>query len=509
MNETHGQPSDSLKSKTARGLLWGFLNNGSMQLLNMVFGIVLARMLSRPDYGLAGEVGIFSAVAAALQESGFISALTNRRHPTPDDYNSVFWFNVTVSAAIYAVLWFCAPLLVSCFHEPELLWLSRYAFLGFFCASFSIAPRAILFRQLKVKEQSIIGISALALSGVVGIVMALSGMRYWSLVTQGIVYVSVISVLSWKWSGFRPMWRFRFAPVREMFAFSCKLLVTNIFNCINNSVFTLAFGTFYTKLEVGTYTQADKWNKMGSQLITGMVQGVSQPVFVQVGDARDRLQRAFRKMLRFTSLVSFPAMFGLAMVSSEFIVVLVGPEWLPSASLMRMLCVAGAFMPITALYFNFLISRGRSDVYMWNILAQGVVVFGILCMVHYGQLRLAFALPTVWGVSVPGVCLEGVGLMVACYVAVYILWTAVWHWFLRREIGLPFASVVRDMAPFALVAAAAMGVTWLSTRCISGLYLSLGVRVLLAAVLYVGGVWLTGARILRESISYILKKKQA
>jgi len=148
----------SLKEKTAKGLMWGMMNNGVMQLLNIVFGIVLARLLSDGDYGLAGELAIFTAIASTLQESGFISALTNRKNATKEDYNSVFWFNVGCSAVMYSILWFCAPLIVRFFNEPELLWLSRYAFLGFFLASFSITPRAILFKQLKVKEQTICGV---------------------------------------------------------------------------------------------------------------------------------------------------------------------------------------------------------------------------------------------------------------------------------------------------------------------------------------------------------------
>ena len=124
------------------------MNNGVMQLLNIVFGIILARTLSDSDYGLAGELAIFSAIATALQESGFISALTNRKNASHDDYNSVFWFNICLSGMIYVILWFCAPLIAGFFREPELLWLSRYAFLGFFFASFSITPRTILFKQL-------------------------------------------------------------------------------------------------------------------------------------------------------------------------------------------------------------------------------------------------------------------------------------------------------------------------------------------------------------------------
>ena len=99
----------TLKDKTAQGLLWGMMNNGVMQLFNIIFGIILARKLSDGDYGLAGELAIFTAIASALQESGFISALTNRKNATKLDYDSVFWFNVAVSAAIYVILFFCAP----------------------------------------------------------------------------------------------------------------------------------------------------------------------------------------------------------------------------------------------------------------------------------------------------------------------------------------------------------------------------------------------------------------
>ena len=131
------ESANDLKDKTAKGLLWGMANNGATQLLNIVFGIILARLLSQEDYGLASELAIFSAIAAALQESGFISALTNRKNATHEDYNSVFWFNISMSALLYVILWFCAPLIVRFFGDSELLWLSRYAFLGFFFASFS------------------------------------------------------------------------------------------------------------------------------------------------------------------------------------------------------------------------------------------------------------------------------------------------------------------------------------------------------------------------------------
>lgn len=491
------EESQSLKQRTARGLVWGLVQNGATQLLNLVFGIVLLRQLSNADYGLAGEVTIFTLIATALQESGFISALTNRRDAVREDFNSVFWFNVSVSAALYVVLWCCAPLLVSFFGEPELLWLSRYAFLGFLCASLSITPRAILFRKMKVRQQSLIALAALAASGLVGIAMAFAGMSYWSLVTQNIVYVSLVSVLSWHVSGFRPMWSFSFRPIREMLPFSVKLLATNIFNIFYTNLFTFVFGRFYGKTAVGIYSTASRWNGMGSLLITGMVQGVAQPMFVAVGDDEARLRRVFRKMARFTVFLAFPTLLGLGLVAPELIVTVAGVKWLPSARLMQLLCVAGAFMPLTNLYTNLLISRGRSGVYLWNIVAQSLLVLCMVCCVKYfgWVVTLPFGLPA----------LEGLRLMVLCYVGIYLLWMGVWHFFLWREIHLSFVRELGDLLPFLLASAGVMWMTGWMTHAVRPLWLLLLVRIAVAAALYVLVMAVTQRRLVRECVGYLTK----
>ena len=120
----------TLKEKTAKGLFWGALNNGTMQILNVLIGILLARLLSNADYGLIGMLAVFTAVAGALQESGFTSAIANLENPTDNDYNSVFWFSTIVSWCSYLVLFFCAPLIANFFHHTELVNLSRFLFVS-------------------------------------------------------------------------------------------------------------------------------------------------------------------------------------------------------------------------------------------------------------------------------------------------------------------------------------------------------------------------------------------
>ena len=481
-------PTTNLKDKTAKGILWGALNNSTMQVLNAAFGIVLARELGQADYGLIGMLTIFTLITNSLQDSGFVTALTNKRDATHHDYNAVFWFNISTSIVLYIILYLCAPYIALFFEEPMLTDLSRYYFIGFVIASFSIVPRAILFRQIKQRELAAMGLTAMVVSGIVGILMAYNGMVYWGLATQTITFNLIISILSWILSHFRPSWQFSTKPILEMFRFSSKMLITNIFNQVNNNIFSLVLGKLYTKVEVGTYTQANKWNTMGASTITGIVQGVAQPTFVAVGDDSERLCRAFSKMLRFTSFITFPTMFGLALIAPEFIVVLIKEKWLPSAYLMQILCIGGAFLPIATLYFNLIISRGKSDIYMWNVIAQGCAILGAILIVH---------------------ALGGnITHMVIAYVCIVILWTGIWHRFLYQEIRYPFRSALKDILPFLLIAAATMIITFFATRWIDSLPLLLIIRILLAAAIYIGGLWLCGAKILQESLGYLIKKKQ-
>lgn len=480
--------ADTLKDKTAKGLLWGGLNTFLQQLLNLVFGIILARKLSQDDYGMVGMLAVFTGIAGSLQDGGFVSALNKRKNITFDDYNSVFWFNVTVAFVCYWILFFCAPLIADFYGEPELVWLSRYCFLGFFITSLNIAPRAYLFRNLKAKENSTLGLVALIVSGIVGIVMAANGFAYWGLATQSNVFVLVITIMSYYYSGFRPKLTFSFQPIREMFGFGSKLVVTSICNVVNNNLFSVILGKFYTSADVGNFTQANKWNNLGHNTITNMLYGVAQPVFTKVDDERGRQKRVFRKLLRFTALLAFPAMFGLSLTANELIVITITEKWLTSASILSLLCIWGAFIPINSLLSNLIISRGRSGTYMWCTI--GLIVVSLATVLVMAYLK------------------SGMWNMLVAFVIVNILWMFVWHYFAKREIGISLFEMLRDMAPYALLSMAVCAGAFFAFSGISNVYLAFVLKFFSVAIVYCTILWLSGSVIFKECVAYFFRKKR-
>ena len=475
--------TESLKDKTAKGLFWGGLSNGLQQLLGMIFGIFLARLLTPADYGMVGMLAIFATIANCMQESGFTAALTNKKDATHKDYNAVFWCSFGIGVVLYILLFACAPLIARFFRTPELTPLARFVFLGFLISSTGTAHNAILFKTMKVKERSKAMLFSLILSNVTGITMAYCGMSYWGIATQTLLYITFYSLFMWHYSPWRPTFEFDFSPIREMLPFSMKLLITNIFHYINENLFSVLLGRFYTRKEVGYYTQAYKWTNMGQMVISGVINGVAQPVLVNSGKSNADQQHVFRKILRFTAFITFPSMLGLAFIAPEFITITITEQWLQSAAIMQILCVWGAFIPIRYLYTNLYISQGKSDIFMWNMIAlNGVQIVVLLLMMSRGVLAMATA-----------------------YVCVNLAWMLIWHYQAHRLIGIRLLHALKDIAPYLLTTLIAIGVGYLASRSIASIYVRIAAKIAVTAAVYLSVLWLSGSVIFHESVDYLKK----
>ena len=473
-----------LKEKAARGFLWGGLNNGAVQVLGALFGIFLLRLLSPSDYGKIAMLTVFANLASTLQESGFMAALCNLKNPTHRDYNAVFWFNIMMGGSLYLLLYLCAPLIADFYHDADLLWLSRYMFLGFFITSFGTVQRAWLFRNMMNKQTCIIAIVSLVVSNVVGILMAWLGYAFWGLATQSLLFVSCMVLMNWYYSPWRPSLHIDLRPAWQMFGFSSRLLLTNVVNTLSSNAFSFLLGKFYGAHSAGVYGNARKWDDMCSSSINGMLTGVAQPVMAQVRDNRERSRQVFRKMLRFVSFVSFPCMFGIGLISREFLLIFTGPKWEESAYLLSLLSIYGAVFPLLTLYGQMVISQGKSNINMYSTMAlSSLILLGLVLLHSYGLY-----------------------VMVFYFIGINVAWLFVWQYFAYRLIGLRLWEALSDVLPFLILSAACMALTWWITRPIESLWLLLVAKVVLAAVFYVTAIWISGARIMRESVDYLLHR---
>ena len=267
-----------------------------------------------------------------------------------------------------------------------------------------------------------------------------------------------------------------------MFSFSVKLFLTNVFTQINNNIFSVLLGRFYSANQVGYYSQGNKWMTMGVSVICGMINSVAQPIFARSSTDKDYQVKIFRKMLRFTAFVSFPLMLGLAFISKEFVLLILGEKWSNSISILQLLCIWGAISPIQVLYSQIVISCGRSDFYLNNHVVIGLIQFFLaFYMTRYGILA-----------------------MTAGYVGVYsIIWMLMWHVYLSKLVPIRLSSVLCDIMPYLVLTLSSISIVFFITKNMENLLLLLILKIILVAILYILFVWLTGSKIFKESIVFI------
>ena len=437
--------NETLKEKTAKGLFWGGLNSLTQQVIGVAFAIILGRLLDNADFGMMAMISVFSLIATTLQNSGFPTALANMKEPHDNDYNSVFWFNIIVGFSAYTVLFFCAPLIADYYNEPRLIPLCRYAFLSILIASFGTAQNAFLFKNLRAKQQAKAAMVAVLIASSTGVACAFAGLAYWSLATQGLVYVSINTLMAWHYSPWRPSLKnITFEPAKRMFRFSFKILLSNITNIINNNILNFLLGHYFTARDTGNYNQAYQWNSKCFSLVQSMVNQVAQPVLVDLQNEGERQLNAFRKMMRFAAFLSFPLLLGFGLVAKEFIVLTVGPKWIVSVGYVQILCFAGATMPLSTLLSNMVISKGKSNLYLYCILGLGIIqIASMLLLWPYG-----------------------IKNMVIAYTLINIMWVFVWLFFVKRLTSYGLWFFIKDTTPFALAAFAVMTATHFATASI-------------------------------------------
>ena len=486
---------ESLKDKTAKGLFWGGMNNGVQQLLGLAFGIILGRLLDPSDYGLIAMITIFSLMATALQNSGFSTALVNEKEPKDSDYNAVFWFNILMGGSIYIILFFAAPFIADYYHEPRLVALCRYAFIGLLFSCSGVAQAAYLYKNLRAKQLAKASITATIISSCVAVIMAWRGFSYWSLATQTNLFILISTLLRWHYSDWRPSLQLDFSFVRRAFPFSVKILISDILTHVNNNVMNILLGRYYSAHDTGNYNQAYQWNNKCTSLIQGMVKQVDQAVLVSVRDDRERQLAVLRKMVRFAAFVSFPLLLGFGLVAKEFIVLAIGEKWLVSAHYLQWLCISGAVAPISVLLADLIISRGHSGTFMGCTFTLGVMeILAMLLLYPYG-----------------------VSLMVKVFVAINLVWLFVWYFFAQRLNDYPLLHFLKDIVPFALAA----GVVMMFTQYLTGyvvetqtfvgdyarLWLLFVSRIVIFGALYFLVMKISHVKILDETLTFLKGKK--
>lgn len=371
------------QAKAIDGLTWSFLDNLGTRLLQFGFGILIARMLSPREYGLIGMVTIFIAFAQVFVDSGFTQALLRMKQCRQEDYATVFYFNLLIGIAVYALLFLSSGFIGAFFGEPELVMLIRVVCVVLIVNSLTLVQRVTLSRVFDFKTQAQCSFIASVLSYAVAITLAYHGFGVWSLAVKPIIESVLTASFLWVFGKFRLSWHFDWISFKGMFAYSSNLLISGILDCGYNQLYRVIIGKFFNVRELGYYTRAAQFAELPSEGLTGIVSRVTFPIFAQLEP--QSFKKTFKRIQSSVALVVFVLMIGLGAVAPNMIHFLLGEKWMPSVVYLQLLCLPMMLYPIHALNLQILSVKGLSALYLrLEVIKKLLIVPVILVGLHYG-----------------------------------------------------------------------------------------------------------------------------
>jgi O-antigen/teichoic acid export membrane protein len=460
-----------LKQKTVGALAWSFIESFASQGIQLVVGIVLARLLTPKEFGLIGMVLVFTAISESFIDSGFSGALIRKKTCSQEDYSTVFYFNLAVGILLYLVLFILAGSISRFYKEPKLIGLIRVLAVGVIISSLGLTQRTVLTRNINFKLLARISIMSSVISGSVGISMAYCGWGVWSLVWKTLCQNFAVVGLLWIWNKWTPLFAFSAKAFREMWSFGSKLLASRLIDTIYGNIYYLIIGKYFSATTLGYYTRADQFAGIPSSCLTGVVGRVAFPVLASVQDDEVKLKAGYKKLIKCTMLISFVCMIGMAAVAEPMVRALIGDKWLFSVPYLRLLCFAGMLYPLHALNLDMLNVKGRSDLFLRLEIIKKLLVIPTIIMGVFLGINIMIA-----------------GMIVNSVIAYFL--NSYWS---GAMVKYPVKEQIMDIMPSFMVAAA-MG----TAVFIAGYLFAMKPMELLLVQIAIGVLFTTGvARVIR------------
>lgn len=452
-------------SKTTNGVIWSAIERFSVQGISFLLSIVIARLVTPGEYGLIAMLAIFMAIAQSFIDSGFGNALIQKKDRNEVDYSTVFYFNIVISAILYGVLYFCAPLIARFYNQPELTSVTRWIGLNLIFISLSIVQRTRLNIDLNFKLQAKVSLAAVIISGIAGITMAYNGWGVWALVFQSLSNNLLSTIFLWITAKWHPMLVFSISSFKRLFSFGSKLLASGLLHTIYLNLYSLVIGKFYNAADVGFYNRAYTISQYPSTNIVSIIMRAVYPVQCAHQDDDHWLENNFISYLRMSCFIVFPLMVLLAVIAKPLVLLVLTEKWLPAANLISILSLAYMWYPVMVINNQMLNVKGRSDLFLKAEIIKKIVAVAILCA------TLPFGV--VW------LCL---GILIYNIFDMMII-----IWFAKKVIHTGYISQLRALLPLIVITFLSGGIGMISYVITNNSYAQIMVATIIFTLSFIIG----------------------
>jgi len=455
----------------------------------MVVALILARLLTPHDWGLAGMVILFAGFTIVFTDNALGTALIQRRDVREEDKSTVFWFSAALGLALAVAGVLVAAPLADFYDEPDVRWLFIAFSVGFIVNALGTTQMALLVREMQFRRLELRQMAATIVGAVTGITIALAGLGAWAIVGQLLGEAFTSTFLLWMLSPWRPSFAFSTASFNRLGGFAGTVFAQNIVWQSARSVSGVIVARVLGAAALGTYTLATTVILTPFVRIAAPLQQVFLPAFSQMRHEPERMADLWIRATRMVAAISVPSLIGIAIIASDFVEVVLGPKWSEAAPVIQILAVVGILQSLHTLNAEVFLALGRTGTFLgYTVLWAAATLTAVLVGVQGDIVTVA-----------------------ACYAVATVLVEPVQAYLTTRVLGIPLRRYVHSLSGVAqasaLMAIAVLGAREALQAADVPALARLVVLLLVGAVVYIGASWWRAPEVTREIAGVIARRR--
>ena len=385
--------SNTQTKSVLSNFLWRFAERCGAQIIQFIVSIVLARILAPEAYGTIALVLVFSQILQVFVDSGLGNALIQKKDADDLDFSSVFWFNVVWCLVLYAITFFCAPLIAHFYNDESLTAIVRVLCLMVVVSGLKNVQQAYVSRTMQFKRFFWATLGGTIASAIAGIALALLGCGVWALVAQKLVNLVIDTTVLWFTVKWRPKFMFSFERLKGLFSYGWKLLVSALIDVVYNNLRQLIIGKFYSKEDLAFYNQGVQFPKVIVENINTSIDSVLLPTMSKEQDDPARVKQMTRRAIKTSTYIMAPLMMGLAFCADTVVRLILTDKWLPCVPFLQIFCITYMFYPIHTANLNAIKALGRSDLFLiLEIIKKVVGLIVMFSTIWFGVMVMAYSM---------------------------------------------------------------------------------------------------------------------
>lgn len=342
-------PKRNFAKATVHGTLWEYASQYTGKFLVFISTVILARLLLQEDFGLAGYALIVIGFLEILEGLGIGSAIIYHQEDE-ERLNTAFWIGLGMGAVLFVGTWFVvAPFAGAFFQDPQAVPITRALGLTFPISAFHLVHRALLMKKLAFGRKFVPEMARSITKGVISIILALLDFGAWSLIIGQLAGTVAETVVYWLIVPWRPQLRFQSKLASSLIGYGTKVIAIEGLGILMLNADYLLIGRFMTAAALGTYTLAFRVPELLVKQFCNIVGNVTFPVYSQLRDDPQALQRGFLKTMRYMTLLTIPMGLGLALVSRPFVLIFFTEKWTDAIPVMSAIAL---YTLLRSLVFN-------------------------------------------------------------------------------------------------------------------------------------------------------------